>query len=157
MGATVRCSTRSRGTNLTTTTVSPTSAALAHRQSVVALVIGVHYHLDGFLQKLKHWRVLDGRLLHSFLRDQLLLLLHDCHDFLPDRRHRDILKRTVSADVNPRIAEQKDHSFWSFFGSSEGFSTPSPTSPLGLLHCPCTDTADASSHHRDGKASLHRH
>ena len=40
--------------------------------------------LDGLFQNLKHWRMLDGRLFHSFLRRQLLLLLHDCHDFIPD-------------------------------------------------------------------------
>ena len=50
--------------------------------------------------------MLEGSLLHSFLRDQLLLL-DDYHAFLHDWRHWDIPKRAVPVDVNSRPAKEK--------------------------------------------------
>ena len=58
------------------------------------------------------------RSLHSFLRDQLLLLLHNNHDFLHAPGHR---PANPFGRCQPRLAWEKKLSLKSFFGSRESF------------------------------------
>ena len=61
---------------------------------------------------------------------QLLLLLHDCHGFLHDRRHqyihRLIPKRPLSVDQPQGSPREQTSALEGFFGTREGFPHPCP-------------------------------
>ena len=84
--------------------------------------------------------------LHSFMWHQLLLLLHDRHDFLHDQRHRDPASTSSPGEKTSDLRASS--------AATRVFHTLAHITARPLPLC---GYGNATSHHRNCKASLHQH